>query len=120
MPKTIENDAQRIENAENDRPWRRKRSKTIENAAEVIKNAAETIENLPDINNLDSSTVVRTSYEGDSGIQDVTLITMDGAGHTEPSISEQYSGIYEAIAGIQNHDIEMAEIVWEFFKDKSR
>ena len=82
--------------------------------------AAETIENLPDINNLDSSTVVRTSYRGDSGIQDVTLITMDGAGHTEPSISEQYSGIYEAIAGIQNHDIEMAEIVWEFFKDKSR
>ena len=45
---------------------------------------------------------------------------MDGAGHTEPSISEQYSGIYEAIVGIQNHDIEMAEIVWEFFKDKSR
>ena len=82
--------------------------------------AAETIENLPNINNLDSSTVVRTSYEGDSGIQDVTLITMDGAGHTEPSISEEYSEIYEAIAGIQNHDIEMAEIVWEFFKDKSR
>ena len=79
-----------------------------------------TVENLPDINMLDASTVIRSSYSGETRIQDVILITMDGAGHTEPSIAEQFSGVFEAIVGRQNHDVEMAELVWEFFKDKTR
>ena len=72
------------------------------------------------INTLDASTVIRSSYSGETRIQDVVLITMDGAGHTEPSIAEQFSGVFEAIVGRQNHDVEMAELVWEFFKDKTR
>ena len=79
-----------------------------------------TVENLPDINTLDASTVIRSSYFGETQIQEVVLITMDGAGHTEPSIAEQFSGVFEAIVGRQNHDVEMAELVWEFFKDKTR
>lgn len=82
--------------------------------------APASVENFQNTNTLDASTIVSTSYAGESRAQDVTLVTVDGAGHTEPSIAEQYSGGFEAIVGRQNHDVEMAELVWDFFKDKSR
>ena len=47
-------------------------------------------------------------------------MTMDGAGHAEPSIAEQYSSVFEAIIGRQNHDVEMVELVLNFFEDKSK
>ena len=77
-------------------------------------------ETLPDINTADDSTVIQTTHAGDTSIQDVILLTMDGAGHAEPSIAEEYSSSFEAIVGRQNHDVEMAERVWGFFQDKSK
>ena len=82
--------------------------------------ATASVRNLPDINALDESVVVRSDYAGAVNLQDVTLVTMEGAGHAEPSIGEQYSVFYERIVGTQNHDVEMAELVWTFFKDKTR
>ena len=70
--------------------------------------AIATVENLPDIDVRDASTIVRKTYSGETRIQDVVLVTMDGAGHTEPSISEQFSVFFESIVGKQNHDVEMA------------
>ena len=75
---------------------------------------------LPNINTADNSTVIQTTHAGDTSIQDVILLTMDGAGHAEPSIAEEYPSSIEAIVGRQNHDVEMAERVWSFFRDKSK
>jgi hypothetical protein len=36
------------------------------------------------------------------------LYEVNGGGHTEPSIEEQYSALVELYLGRQNHDIEMA------------
>lgn len=39
-----------------------------------------------------------------------------GGGHSEPSLVERYSRIYQRVVGRQNHDVEMAEVVWQFFR----
>ena len=94
---------------------------TIEFWKGVNQNTATPVtETFPDLNTADESTIIQTSHGGDTSVQDVILVTMDGAGHTEPSIAEQYSRVFEAIVGIQNHDVEMAELVWHLFQDKSK
>ena len=94
---------------------------TIATWRTLNQNTAEaSVGNLPDINTEDESTVVRTDYAGPTQLQDVTLVTIDGGGHTVPSIEEQYSNFYERMVGTQNHDVEMAELVWGFLKDKAR
>ena len=50
----------------------------------------------------------------------VALYKIENGGHTEPSIKERYSGLFKGIVGSQNGDIEMAEEVWQFFKDKQK
>ena len=85
-----------------------------------LNTASAATETLPDINTADNSTVIQTTHAGDTSIQDVILLTMDGAGHAEPSIAEEYSSVFEDIVGRQNHDVEMAERVWSFFQDKSK
>lgn len=87
----------------------------------VNQNTATSVtKNFPDTNTADKSTVVQTGYAGKTSNQDVTLVTMAGAGHAEPSIAEQYASVVEGILGRQNHDIEMAELVWNFFQNKSK
>lgn len=83
-------------------------------------NSTPVMESLADIDVNDSSQLIKYTYSGDSVNHEVVLLKMQGAGHVEPSISEQYSVIWEAIVGAQNHDIEMARFVWDFFKNKSR
>ena len=82
--------------------------------------ATASVETLPDIDPADRSTIVTTSYLGETRLQDVVLVSMQGAGHTEPSIAQQYNRLAERILGVQNHDLEMAEWVWAFFSDKRR
>ena len=93
----------------------------IEFWKDVNQNTAMPVtEYFSDINTEDESTIIQTSYSGETNVQDVILVTMDGAGHAEPSIAEQYSSVFEAIIGRQNHDVEMVELVWNFFEDKSK
>jgi poly(3-hydroxybutyrate) depolymerase len=47
------------------------------------------------------------------------LYEVFGGGHVEPSIREHYSAIAELYLGRQNHDIEMALEIWNFFKDQT-
>lgn len=68
----------------------------------------------------DKSTVQRIDYECPKTNTALSLVTMEGAGHVAPSIEVQVSGIWERIAGIQNHDIEGAEVFWDFFKHRTR
>lgn len=78
------------------------------------------VSHFPDINRRDGSRVIKILYpNGIEGTQ-VALYKISGGGHGEPSIREQYSHFFELwVMGRQNHDIEMAEIVWKFFKDKT-
>ena len=71
---------------------------TIEFWKGVNQNTATPVtETFPDLNMADESTIIQTSYGGDTSVQNVILVTMDGAGHTEPSIAEQYSRVFEDI-----------------------
>jgi len=66
------------------------------------------------------SSVTRYRYSGGKEGTEVVLYKIEGGGHTEPSIKELYSGPFELQVGLQNCDIEMADEVWCFFKDKQK
>ena len=66
------------------------------------------------------SSVIRYRYSGGKEGTEVVLYKIEGGGHTEPSIKERYSGPFELAVGSQNGDIEMADEVWQFFKDKRK
>ncbi len=74
---------------------------------------------FPNINTEENSMVTRYSYGNGMEGTEVILYKINGGGHTTPSILEQYSPIYELLVNEQNHDIEMSEEVWEFFKEKT-
>ncbi len=77
-------------------------------------------ESFEDIDTKDNSTVDKFSYINGTNDTEVVLYRVNGGGHTEPSLEEKYSSLYLAIVGRQNHDIEMAQEVWSFFKTKTR
>ncbi len=77
------------------------------------------IMNYQDINTTDDSTVKRSTYSNGTEVSQVVLYEVLGGGHLEPSIQEQYSTIIELSLGSQNHDIEMATEIWNFFKNKT-
>jgi polyhydroxybutyrate depolymerase len=78
------------------------------------------VKEFANISRRDSSRVVRKSYRNGKQNTEVVLYKVIGGGHTEPSIEEKYGIIYRLIVGNQNHDIEMAREIWEFFKNKRR
>ncbi len=82
--------------------------------------AEPTTREYPDLDDTDNSVVHREDYTCAATGADIALLTMEGAGHVAPSIEVQVSGIWEAFAGVQNHDIEGAREFWEFFKDRRR
>lgn len=73
---------------------------------------------LPDINMMDNSTVTQYTYSNGLQGTEVVLLEVDGGGHVEPSINQQYSIALELLLGAQNHDFEMARVVWSFFANK--
>ncbi|MBX2883534.1 MAG: hypothetical protein KTR32_26505 [Granulosicoccus sp.] len=72
-------------------------------------------EAIADIDPDDESTITRSTYTNSSGDAVVEYYEVRGGGHTEPSIAERYGRLFKLIVGTQNGDIEMAEVVWEFF-----
>jgi len=48
------------------------------------------------------------------------LYRVEGGGHIEPSRRERYTFVWTSFAGTQNGDIESAEEIWQFFKEKVR
>lgn len=73
---------------------------------------------FPNINILDGSIVRKSAYMNMSEGTEVILYEVSGGGHAEPSIQELYSLLTRPLVGNQNQDIEMANEVWDFFKDK--
>jgi polyhydroxybutyrate depolymerase len=76
--------------------------------------------NLPDINKKDKSTVEKYIYINGLNNTEVALFKIIGGGHTEPSITKRYGSRYLKLVGNQNNDIEMANEVWDFLKNKSK
>jgi polyhydroxybutyrate depolymerase len=72
---------------------------------------------LPDLDPDDDSTVTRDDFDCPATATAVTVLTLHGAGHVAPSIEVQVSGLWESIAGEQNHDIEGAREFWTFFQE---
>lgn len=66
-----------------------------------------------DIDADDGSTVERLLYQGDG--PSVAFYRVNGGGHTEPSIAARYTRVFQLAVGNQNHDIEMATQIWDFF-----
>jgi len=73
---------------------------------------------FPDIDIADGSSVRRYRYFDGMEQTEVVLYEISGGGHSGPSILERYPPLAELVIGRQNHDIEMAREVWEFFRDK--
>ncbi len=76
------------------------------------------VHRFPDLDPHDGSTVVRYTYGHGVGGTQVVLYRIEGGGHAAPSMAQQYSWLYEWRFGHQNHDIEMVQEVWRFFRDK--
>jgi polyhydroxybutyrate depolymerase len=79
------------------------------------------VDSLPDINKEDGTRVVKHSWESATNLKKVVFYEIIGGGHTEPSIIEKYSdwwqdgGLFFDGVGSQNHDVEMAHEIWNFF-----
>ncbi len=89
----------------------------------VQRNATDTtpeLTNLPNINASDNSTVTKYLYKNGGNGTEVSLYKVLGGGHAEPSIVERYNSIFLLIVGNQNGDIEMANEIWSFFKNKTK
>jgi polyhydroxybutyrate depolymerase len=78
------------------------------------------ITNFPDINKKDKSTAEKYIYRNGGNNTEVALYKIIGGGHIEPSIAERYGFLYLKLVGNQNADIEMANEVWDFLKNKSK
>ena len=72
------------------------------------------VENLPDINTADNSTVERYTYaNGDAG-SSVIFYKIIGGGHTWPD-----AAIPVPAYGPTNRDFNASQVIWEFFKGES-
>lgn len=78
--------------------------------------ATPVVEDRPDITTDDNSTVSFSTYRDGVDGTEVVAVTMEGAGHTDPSITERVGAGFVAIFGAQNGDIELADEVWAFFQ----
>ena len=67
----------------------------------------------------DGSTVTREDHRCEATGTEVSVLTMDGAGHVPPSIDAPVGGVWELLAGRQNHDVEAVRELWAFFADKA-
>jgi polyhydroxybutyrate depolymerase len=110
--------------AKNDRHGRGEVVSTAETVAFWVRhNGIETPpqkSDLPDVDKRDAGTVHVERYTGGRNGTEVVLYEVRGGGHTEPSLTEHYGRLYKFIVGPQNRDVEMAEEVWKFFRDKQR
>ncbi len=83
-----------------------------------LDDTPETETLLPDQDTRDGSRVLVHARELSPGGVAVVAYELQGAGHTEPSRSQKLGRLLQGIQGKQNHDIEMAEVIWGFFRER--
>ncbi len=89
----------------------------------INRNTTDTTPEVTEIansNTADNSTVTKYLYNNGGNDTEVLFYKIIDGGHTEPSISERYNPIFLQVVGNQNGDIEMANEVWDFFKNKQK
>jgi polyhydroxybutyrate depolymerase len=74
-----------------------------------------TIEDLPDLDPDDGSTVTRVRYEGCRDGAEIVLYQINGGGHMWPD-GYQWDALFARDYGPTNRDINGNEVMWEFFK----
>lgn len=76
------------------------------------------VTDFQDIDTTDKCTVKKHLYINGANNTEVAFYEVIDGGHAEPSIAQRYSNLAKVILGEQNGDIEMANEVWGFFKNK--
>ena len=74
---------------------------------------APIVENLPDVDPDDGTTVTRISYTGCSKGGDVVLLRVNGGGHTWPGGS---SVLASGVVGRVSREFNASILMWEFYK----
>jgi polyhydroxybutyrate depolymerase len=67
---------------------------------------------------LDPTRASKTTWGDDPAALQVSLITIDGGGHVEPSPTRRAPKMFIKMLGLQNGDVETAEEAWQFFRQK--
>lgn len=86
----------------------------------VNRNGTHTTPIITEFPQKSKSKVIAYRYYHGANDTEVMLYKVEGGGHIEPSRRERYSFLWTAFAGAQNGDIESAEEIWAFFKEKVR
>jgi polyhydroxybutyrate depolymerase len=73
---------------------------------------------LPQTDPADHSSITVVSWTHCAPGTSVVLYRIEGGGHRVPSLDRRKTPIVDRMLGRENHDIEAAEVIWEFFKDK--
>ena len=83
-------------------------------AANRADPARRTVETLPDVDPRDESVVVCERYPASGPGAGVRFCSVEGGGHTIPSVAHPLPRWLERIVGRQNHDVEGARLAWSF------
>lgn len=75
---------------------------------------------LPHLDSTDRSSVTVISWTHCKSGASVQLYRIEGGGHRVPSLDRRPSLLMDKMLGHENHDIDAAEVIWAFFKDKHR
>lgn len=81
-----------------------------------LGDARQKTRQLPDRDRSDNSVIIEHSWTRSNGAA-VVAYEMKGAGHTEPSRAARLGRLQMMVQGNQNRDIEMAQTIWDFFKE---
>ena len=83
-------------------------------AANRVDASRRQVRTLPDVDPGDGSVVVCERYPAAAAGAAVELCSVEGGGHTIPSVAHQLPRWLEGIFGRQNHDVEGARLAWSF------
>jgi polyhydroxybutyrate depolymerase len=86
----------------------------------VAKCASPSSRTLPDRDRADGSTVTVVTHACPATGHEVIEYRVTGGGHVVPSVDEPVSRAWESVVGRQNHDLETAHALWEFFSAHPR
>jgi len=86
--------------------------------ADGLASSAGVTTAVPHLNAADPTRAIKTIYGSNAGPQ-VEMISIQNAGHVEPSLRFHYGFLYSRLVGTQNQDLESAEEAWSFFNDKA-
>jgi polyhydroxybutyrate depolymerase len=77
-------------------------------------------EQLPDLDRGEGSKITVWRWTHCTSGAPVVLYRIEGGGHRVPSLDRRRTRLVDRVLGRENHDIDAAEAIWTFFKDKQR